>query len=715
MNKTLLLVDGNGLFYRAYHAFPKELTTPSGELIGATFGFTRILLNSIKMLKPTYVAVCFDMKGSTIRKELFAEYKATRSKMPEDLACQIERMHEIVNALEMPVFKVSGFEADDLIGTLSLQAEKAEQSVVVLTGDQDLLQLVSPTTSVYMPASPPKLPTLFSPEKVREKYGFDPLQMIEYKSMRGDPSDNIPGIPGIGDVGATKLIQEFGTLNELYRQLHEGGAPSVKGALRQKILDGEESARMSHQLATIIRDAPITLDLELTKLELKDPTAALTLFKELGFRSLLKDLPASQRLAADAADIFGEQVPDAPLQEANPIDQAVAPVLRAMEQLGVEIDQPYLKSLEKEFAGTQDSYRQQLFVLAGEEFNADSPAQVASMLYEKLGVPTKNVRKGKTGYTTDAAALQELAEEYPIAGLLLQYREIGKLLNTYVLPLQTLADEHSRIHTTYAPDTSTGRLSSKNPNLQNIPIKTAQGRRLRKAFVATPGYLLVAADYSQMELRVAAHLAHDPAMITVFSSGGDFHAETGARMGVDRRTAKMLNFSILYGKGAFGFAKDLKITVAEAKAYIDQYFQTFSALRTYLDTILEKGRENGYVETLYGRKQEYPNLTSSNYQLRSAAEREAVNMPIQGTQADILKMAMADLYIALQQRQMASRLLLTVHDELVLEAPLSEVDAAAALLKEVMVGAAKLDVPVEVSVKTGPNWDEVDAYNEPIA
>lgn len=699
----LLLIDGNGVFYRAYHAFPKDMTSPDGQPSGAVYGFARILLSTLKTIKPDCAAVCFDMKGSTLRQALFPDYKATRSKMPEDLAAQTTRMREVVEHLELPVYRSQGYEADDLIGTLSLQAmENPETEVIILTGDQDLIQLVDTRVSVYMPATPPKAPTIFTPKTVQDKYGFSPIQMIEYKALRGDPSDNIPGIPGIGEVTAKKLLQEFASIDILYSSLlHE--TPSIKPAVRQKLIEHEASARMSHTLATILRNAPVKLELGDCMVGLNRPEALVAFFSKLGFKSLLRELPVSQNLLANAADVF-ETTPD---NRSAEIDAKLAPVLRAMEAVGVKVDRPYLLDLEGEFSADLTAKRDRVHVLAGQEFLLNSPSQVAHILYEVLQIPTNGIRKGKTGYTTDAATLQELATDYPIAALLLQYREIDKLQGTYVLPLQALADSADRIHTSYAPDTSTGRISSRNPNLQNIPVKTEQGRRLRRAFITEPGWTLVAADYSQMELRVAAHLSGDTVMQDVFRAGGDFHEQTAKRMGVDRRTAKMLNFSILYGKGPFGFAQDLDISVAEAKGFIDQYFKTYAKLREYLDNLLEGARNKGYTETLYGRRRAFPNLTSSNFQLRSAAEREALNMPIQGTQADILKDAMCTLAEKLQGQ--TARLILTVHDELVVETPQAEQEQTARLLEEVMVEAAELDVPVSVSVKCGTNWDALEA------
>ena len=714
--RTLVLVDGNALFYRAFHAFPLSLTTSSGELINAVYGFTRILLSTIKSLQPECLAICLDPHGGTFRHTQYAEYKGTRQKMPEELAGQIPRLHEVIKRLEVPIYVTDGFEADDVIGTLAQQAVKMDPAieVVILTGDQDLMQLVTDQIKVYLPGLGQKPATMYDPKEVQERYSFAPRQMIEYKALRGDPSDNIPGVPGVGEVTATKLIQEFGDIEHLYKAL-KGETPSLKAGIIQKLREGEASAQLSKSLATIVLDAPVTLDLDHCSLTLEHPEKLIELFKELGFRSLIQELPKSHLLPAQAADIFSPEPEAAPspatpatLETSEGIDTILAPILRAMEVEGVMVDLPYLRDLEKEYTLELERMRAELYELAGEEFSPDSPTQIAHILYEVLNIPTTFVRKGKTGYTTDAATLQEFAEQYPIAAAILQYREITKLQSTYVKPLQEVVDEHSRIHTSYAPDTATGRISSRNPNLQNIPIRSEQGRRLRKAFIAKPGHVLVAADYSQIELRVAAHLADEPAMKEVFAEGRDFHEETAKRMGVDRRVAKIINFSILYGKGAFGFAKDLGISVAEAKAYIEQYFTTYSKLRQYLDSVLETARKQGYLDTLYGRRRLFPDLKSPNHNLRAAAEREAVNLPVQGSAADILKRAMCELAPRLQEHPELGKLILTVHDELVLEVPEGKEQEAGKLLQEVMTTSTKLSVPLEVHVKVGQRWSEVE-------
>lgn len=715
----LLLVDGNALFYRAYHAFPKEFTTPDGRPSGAAFGFTRILLAAIRTHKPSHVAVCFDVEGPTFRDDLYESYKATRSAMPDDLKAQVPMIWELVKRLEVPLFSAPRYEADDLIGTLAQQAVKQydDLDVLVLSGDQDLLQLVTDRVHVYAPHIGFAKAALYDPKAVQDKYGFSPIQMIEYKSLRGDASDNIPGVPGIGEVTAKQLLAEFHSLEGIYTAIQAGKATSVKAGVLAKLQAGEASGRLSHTLATIKTDAPVNLELDGCKLEIAHPENLIALFQEYGFKSLIQELPKSHKLVSEAADVFAgaatasyEAAPVEPQNESEELDVKLAPILRSMEERGAMIDKPYLADLQVEYTEEIEKLKDRLNSLAGQPFNPDSPQQVSYILYDVMHAPTQFVRKGKTGYTTDAATLSALAPTLPIAEVLLNYREITKLQSTYIKPLQEIADEHDRLHTSYAPDTATGRISSRNPNLQNIPIRKEQGKRIRRAFIAPKGKKLIVADYSQMELRIAAHLSQDPVMIEAFKTGQDFHEQTATRMGVDRRTAKIINFSILYGKTAFTFAGDLGITVEEAKKYIEQYFTTFAKLKQYVDKVLEEARTNGYVTTMLNRRRYLPDITSSNFQRRSAAEREAVNLPIQGSQAEFLKQAMVNLEPLLEKIP-GAQMILTVHDELVVEANEADEEKVAKVLKKTMVEAMELSVPVEVQVKSGSNWAELTPLN----
>lgn len=710
-DQKLLLIDGNALLYRAYFAFP-PLTTPTGEPIGAVYGFCRILLGAIRTLKPTHLAVCFDLSGPTIRHEQYSEYKATRQKMPDEMAGQIPRMYQIVETMEFPIYVKKSYEADDVIGTLANQAQTS-MPVIILSGDHDLIQLVNKNISLYTPGNSKKPAILWNPAKVQSEYGFSPEQMIEYKALRGDPSDNIPGVTGIGEVTAKILLSKFSNIHTIYENIkNTGGLDGIKPGILEKLKTNEEMAVLSRKLATIITDVEVEIEIERCKSELLTPENLISLFNELGFKSLIQELPKSHKLLSEASDIFSiGQTEVQPVMEASNSsdnDALLVPILRKTEQYGVKVDIDYLKGLEKEFEGEILAVSKTVFEMAGEEFNLGSPKQLAEILYTKLAIPTKNISKGKTGFSTDASTLQELSQNFPIATHILKFRELSKLQNTYVLPLQALADSSSRVHTTYAVDTSTGRISSKNPNLQNIPVKTDQGRRIRSAFIADKGHTLIAADYSQIELRVAAHLSADPVMLDVFSKGGDLHTETANRMGVDRRIAKIINFSILYGKGAYGFSQDMGIPVAQAKEYIEQYFQTFAGLRKYLDATLMAIREKGYAETIFGRKKEFLDINSTNFQRKSAAEREAINFPIQGSAADILKKAMLELDEELTKKKVKSKLILTVHDELIIETVAGEEDQVKQILKSTMEGTVKLLIPLVVSLKSGKNWGELE-------
>jgi DNA polymerase I-like protein with 3'-5' exonuclease and polymerase domains/5'-3' exonuclease len=709
MNR-LLLVDGNALFYRAFHAFPPSLTTPDGTPSNAAFGFTKILLTAIKQEQPTHLIVCFDAPGGTFRDALFDAYKATRAAMPEELAIQVPLIWELVDALEVPRFVEPGYEADDLIGTIAriIENTTTDTDVVILSGDQDLLQLVTDRVSVLFPGRGDAPPRLMNPASMQEHYGFSPLQMIDFKAFSGDSSDNIPGVPGVGPKTTTDILTQFGTLTNLYESLHKGEVKQLKPGLIAKLLEHEAQARTCYTLATIDTAVPVTLDLQAARLRLENPDTLTALFTKLGFKSLLRDLPGSHRHITEAAVIFGAETPVIPQarRESAELDDALAPVLRTMETRGVLLDTEYFQELDQQFSAECEQLRSSLLQEAGTDFNPDSPTQVADILYGKLGAPTTSVRKQKTGYTTDAETLEKLAPTYPFAKLLLEYRGITKLISTYIKPLPELVDAENRIHTTYAPDTATGRISSKQPNLQNIPIRSERGQLIRKAFIASPGMSLLKADYSQIELRVAAHLSGDAVMIKAFNEGRDFHAETAAHMGVDRHVAKIINFSILYGKGAYGFSQDMDITFAEAQRYITQYYRTFSGLKQWIDGVLEQAEAQGFVETWLGRRRPLPALSGGNAIAKAAARREAVNTIVQGTGAEVLKKAMVTLAGLLPKD---AGMVLTVHDELVLEVPTDKVASVAQLVATTMEQAATFSVPLKVSLSAGKNWNDTEA------
>jgi len=704
-HSTLLLVDGNALLYRAFHAYPPTLTLADGTPINAVYGFTRILLTTLKQLQPTHLIVCLDPAGGNFRSELDDKYKATRKPMPDEMAQQIPHLHEVIDALEVPKIIVPLYEADDCIGTLCRQyADMKDLKISILSGDQDLVQLITDQVSLILPGIGARKEYVLTPETTKEKYGFEPVQMIEYKALAGDSSDNIPGVRGVGEKSAKALIEQFETVTKLYEAL-EAGTDDLAAGLRAKLIAGKEDAIRSHDLATIRTDVSLEVPIESARLSLENPAQLVGVFTRFRFTSLLNELPKTQRTLALASAVFEAEETNAPeRRDENPLHQKLAPILREMEKHGVLIDRPYLKKLEGEFKTELDTIIKKIHDLAGEEFTINSPKQVAHILYEKMGISTSGVRKGKTGYTTDAETLRDLATEHPIAQAILDFRERDKLLNTYILPLQELADENDRLHTTYAPDTTTARVSSKNPNLQNIPVRTDLGKRIRQAFIAPKGEVLVSADYSQIELRLAAHFSGDEELIKIFKEGRDIHTETAERMGVDRRTAKIINFSVLYGTSAFGFARAIGVSVAEAQEYITKYFESYPKLKPYLDGVVAKAKEDGYVETLLGNLHSYPNLLSPVYVLRSAAEREVMNFPIQGSGADVQKKAIVDLAAKLKKDPSLGTLILTVHDELVLEVPKESAEKAAQVLKEVMESAVELKVPLVVETEIAERW-----------
>ncbi len=706
--KQLLLVDGHALLYRAYHAFP-PLTSPSGEPTGAVFGFWRILTTLLKDRQPSHLGVAFDVKDeTTFRKEQFPAYKATRSPMPDDLAAQIELAHELVTLLDCPIYAKERWEADDLLGTIAKQAESEGFEVLILSPDRDLWQLATEHIHLIVPGLQGKRELEIAVDDVPAHLGISAGQVVEYKGLRGDPSDNLPGVPGVGEVTAKEILSRFANLEELYEAL-EAGTAGLKPAVTAKLIAAKEDAYLSRELATIRTDAPATFDAARSRLEVAHPDQLAARFADLGFKSLLRDLPKATALGAQVAAVF-EEAGEAPTVQVDApsyrTDEALAPILREMEHYGVMIDRSYLQGLERTYAEEIADLADELNKAAGQPFNPDSPTQVSHILYEVLGAPTAGVKKTQRGYTTDADALEKLSH-IPLAGRLLKYREVTKLLSTYIKPLQEAADAQDRIHTSYAPDTATGRISSRNPNLQNIPVRTERGQAVRRAFIASPGHQLVAADYSQIELRVAADLSADPGLIAAFKEHADFHEATARRMGVDRRTAKVINFSILYGKGAFGLSQDLGISVPEAKQYLETYFATFPKLRAYLDEQVHLATTQGFVETKFGRRRSFPELMgNAPYVRKEAAKREAMNLPIQGTAADIMKLAMVALAPRLTQVP-GAHLMLTVHDELVLDVPEVQVATTAKLLQEVMESAVTLSVPVEVEVKLGSNWRDL--------
>lgn len=887
-DKTCVIIDGNAIIHRAYHALP-PLTTKEGLLVNAVYGFTSTLLKVLQDIAPTYLAVSFDVAGKTFRDDLFVDYKATRVKADQELYDQIPLVYDIVRAFGIPIYTKEGFEADDIIGTIARYVTKTTRDVrvMVVTGDMDILQLVDDRVSVYELRKGLSDIVIFTPEKVKEKYGFGPDMIVEYKSLCGDASDNIPGVKGIGEKTAKELIEKFGGMDGIY-SLIENKDPRImegcKQSVVEKLIAGEANARMSHKLATIHKNVEgLNITLEDAVVKPPDREALTPFFQRFEFLSLLKRLPSGQKdldqstktvkkkqsapkliivdkssvdtfladikkadrfgakeivvgndvltaelsgfvftvekkqyffpfgrlekkhedavfefftqkgkllvghdlkqlikvlqlrgievkntlfdimiasyvlnstsrahdirsillrelgedigAVSDQESLFGvdiqasarEQAHGLALQEKyivemekteeyklfQTIEMALIPVLAKMEIAGISLDTDELGILSKEVAATIASRTKKIWKLAGEEFNIASSVQLRDILFEKMKLSKEGVKKGKTGFSTAASELEKLRDSHPIISLIEEYREVTKLQNTYIDVLPTLINKKTgRIHTSFNQAVAaTGRLSSSDPNLQNIPIRSELGKKIRNTFVAAPDHVFIIADYSQIELRIVASLAEDKRMMEIFERGEDIHRVTAAaihnvpleKVDKDMRfSAKEVNFGVLYGMGAFGLSSRTGISVAKAKAFIKKYFEEFAGVKQYVEDTLAFAREQGYVQTLFGRRRYVPELMSANFQMRSAGERMAVNMPIQGTEADIVKLAM----IRVNDLFPNAGLLLQVHDELVFEVSKGEEDALVPKIKKEMEQVVTLKVPVVVDVHVSERWEK---------
>ncbi|MFA5270007.1 MAG: DNA polymerase I [Patescibacteria group bacterium] len=721
--KKLVLIDGNSLVHRGFHAFSRlGLTSPTGENTTATYGFAFILLNILGRLKPDYIAVTFDTQAPTFRHEEYKEYKATRIKAPQELYDQIPRIQELVEVFNIPMFLKEGFEADDIIGTLSAQAPK-DLDTYIATGDMDTLQLVDNNTFVYAPRKGFSDMIIFDADTVKNLKGLAPEQMIDYKGLRGDPSDNIPGVHGIGDKGALQLLQEFGSIENLYKNLDK-----VPDRYRKLLEANRDMAIQSKRLATIVRDVPVKLDLNKAVLKEYDEKKVRDLFYKLGFNSLMNKLPKSD---AEMALPLAEEAtpPNLPLSrggeegsikrtiknQADRIDAELDPVLKRIENAGVLLDTKWLNRLTKEVSEKLLTLSGQIYKHSHQDFNINSPSQLATVLFEKLHLPTEGIGKTKTGFSTAASELNKLKGVHPIIEPILEYRELEKLRNTYLETLPKLVDKDSRLHTHFAQNTSTGRLSSSEPNLQNIPIRTELGAEIRKAFIAPKGYELISADYSQVELRVVAHISQDKRLIETFLKNEDIHTATAAEIeGVpmdevtkaQRRKAKAVNFGIVYGISAHGLAEGTGMSYGEAKNYIDKYFTLHPGVKKYVKDTILFAQQKGFVQTLLGRKRELPEVNSNIVNVRLAAERMAINAPIQGTAADLIKLAMIEIDKNLAKISPKSKMVLQIHDELLFETPDNEVAKVADFVKETMENIYPLDVPLTVNIESGPSWGD---------
>jgi len=725
--KKLVLIDGHAVFHRAYHALP-PLTTSKGELVNAVFGFTSMLLRAISDIKPNYIVVAFDTAAPTFRHQEYTLYKAQRIAAPQELHEQLPRVKQVVETLNIPIFELAGYEADDIIGTLvaqssNLKSQSEDLEVIIVTGDRDTLQLVSPKVKVCAPGKSFSDVIYYDEKRVREKYGLDPSQLVDYKALAGDPSDNIPGVRGIGDVTATKLLQEFGNIEKLYHNLDK-----VKNERIRKMLEADaESAVLSKKLATIDTKVPIKLNLKEGVLSDYNKTAVTALFEELEFKSLIPKLPgSSKKIPKSKPFVPNEQQIgffDGSKEQSIAVNEKtreLEKVLRETEDRGVLIDKEFLSELSVDINTQLEELEDKIYSSVGHEFNLNSPKQLSSVLYQELNLANSAVKKRKTHLATDEATLLLLLGSHPVIELMLNYRELFKLKSTYIDSLPSQIGDDGRIHTHYHTDvTRTGRLSSKNPNLQNIPIRGDWGEKIRKIFIAPRNHLILSADYNQIELRVMAHMSQDENLKEIFKRGEDAHTKTASQIfgkevttvsNDERRIAKMVNFGIMYGISPFGLARELQIDYEKAKEIIERYFEEFPRVKLWIGDTLREAYEKGFVETLGGFRRYVLELKSNNRIIRGAGERSAVNSPVQGTAADIIKEAMVKLNEELRIKNLETKMILQVHDELVFEVPEKELKKAAPMVKSVMETAFPLSVPLVVDLKIGKNWGEMKPY-----
>jgi DNA polymerase-1 len=902
--QLLLLFDGNALVHRAFHALPPLTQHKTGELVNAVYGFASTLLKVFADFKPTHWAIAFDRPTPTFRHEMFEEYKAQRPATPEELKSQIIKVHQLVEAFHIPVFEVDGFEADDVLGTLSRQADEQGIETIIVTGDNDMLQAVLPRVKALAPRRSFTDTVLYDEQAVEQKYGIKPEQLADLKALAGDVSDNIPGVPGVGEKTAAKLLQQYGSLQGIYDHIEDITPSKLRDTLREY----RNQAFRNKELSTIVKDVPIKLDLKTCQVSRYDRNEVAGLFQELEFVNLLPRLPQmkaegspsvgaglvpahssalkshivntetalgelmgdlekAQDVAIEVettgekavtADLIGmamspgrgkafyiplghqglSQPPQLlltrvatrlkPILEdasvgkiaydgkhvmavlagcgvklgnlnfdpmlaayllgeknlglkalafnrlgieiATPaeltgtgkkqrslalleasrvadlacasvdivwnlkehleaelrqqglwqlfieVEMALVPVLVAMEDDGILLDTDLLREMSLEMGKELLRLEKEIYGSVGHQFNINSPQQLGKVLFEDLRLPQS--RRTKTGYSTEASVMETLRGVHPVIELILQYRQLSKLKSTYVDALPALINHKTRrVHTTFnQTGTTTGRLSSSEPNLQNIPIRTELGNKIRKAIIAPPGTYLLSADYSQIDLRVLAHLSQDPGLIAAFAQDEDIHATTASKIfnipgdavtTEMRRNAKTVNFGVIYGMSDYGLEQATKLSREEAAQFIALYFEKYPKVKEYLEATKEQARKLGYVQTVLGRRRFLPEINSANRMVREAAERMAINAPVQGSSADIIKIAMINLHREMEKRNFKSKMLLQIHDELLFEVPEAEVEVMKSLVSDLMPRAYELCVPVKIDIKLGKNWAEM--------
>lgn len=846
MTKRLVIIDGKSVFYRGYYAMP-NLSTADGTPTGGVYGFAALSLELIRQIQPDYVCVAWDKPKTNIRKrlEIYPEYKAGRKPAPPDFYAQIPILHELLDAFGWPLYEFDDYEADDIMATLDRQAEaRGNIETYLITSDLDALQILDNNTFLYALKKGVSNIDKFDVTEFEARYSIRIDQFLDLKSLKGDASDNIPGVAGVGEKTATQLLQQFDTLDGIYEHLDD-----VKESVRKKLIAGKDSAYMSKRLAALMFDAPVALDLPAMDIARLDTAKLKAMLVKLEFRSLLRKLPDAMKdkdnaptmpaldtndieeiepgtaqailimapelvvwangdnvwlshertkaacltrvdaakilvhvpmighdvkmflkqLLADGIttlpkvqhdtaqgsfllnplrksrrleDLVGLESIDSPQSAvraiwalydeqrqafealpdlsrvAHEMDFPLIAILARMEHQGIRLDAGVLDAMNTKLTREIADIQAQVHDMVGYEFNVSSPMQLSEALFTKLQLPTVGIKKGRTGYSTGQKELDKLRGQHPIVELVERYRELAKLQNTYVTTLPQQADERGYVHTTFNQDVvATGRLSSTDPNLQNIPIRTALGRHIRDAFVPADGNMFVNADYSQFELRLAAVMAGEQSMIDDFNSDTDIHAKTAAEVyGVplddvtpaQRRRAKVVNFGVLYGMGQHGLAAAAHMSYAEAQHFIDEYYRMHPNLKAYMENTIQKAHDDGFVETLFGRRRWTPDVKSSNFAVRNAAERAAANMPIQGTEADLMKLAMIKVQQLLDRDYPKARQILQIHDSILVECPRTETKAIAALLVDAMEQVyPKLGVRLRVDVKIGAHWGDV--------
>ncbi len=785
----LVLLDAHAIIHRAYHALP-EFTAPDGAPSGALYGLSSMLLRIFSDLKPDYIAACYDLPKPTIRHEAYEGYKGTRAKTDDALIAQLISSRAVFAAFGVPIYEREGFEADDILGTIvEMLKDDKNVEIVIASGDMDTMQLITgKKVQVYTLKKGLNDTILYDEAAVEERYGFAPALISDWKGLRGDPSDNIIGIPGVGEKTATELVQKFGTIEQIYKKLKKDEpaflAAGIKARMIGLLKEHEEDALFSKMLATIRTDAPIAFNLpekhwkEEVKLE-----PLLTLFDTLGFRSLrgrartllLGDAAGVDDGETIAAEEKVEEVPEARLIEAkvmlwllasdftNPtqddvlaytkvrtfdeayaelekqlaetgrlkevydtIERPLMAIVKEMERCGVLVDKQIMATLSTRYTKELGDIEKSIYEMVGHEFNISSPKQLGDVLFDELQLNVKGQKKTAGGQrSTRESELEKIRDLHPIIDAILEYRQLQKLLSTYIESIPPLLDTDGRLHAQFLQTgTTTGRMASQNPNLQNIPVRTERGRAIRYAFRARPGFTLVALDYSQIELRLAAILSQDEKLCEIFRSGRDVHAEVAAAVfkvpsdEVDRemrRRAKIINFGILYGMGVNALKAQLGTSTAEAHQFLEDYFETFKTLAQYLESTKGFARKHGYTETLFGRRRQFPEMKSSLPYVRAQAERMAINAPIQGTQSDIIKLAMVriDELLHREGNTEDAHLLLQVHDELIYEIRNEMCVELTAKIKHIMETALPSEmaggVPIIAQAKSGPNWGEMDA------